>query len=354
MSELITLHPEYAEWIRNVGANFKQCQIKAASKVNEEMLRFYWKLGKEMIYLKEKSNLGNKFYEIVSKDLREELPDVKSFSPTNLKYMQYFYELYGSPQVVDSCVGETNPQLVDSNEVIFKIPWGHHRYIIDKCKGNRKKAIFFVVETLKNNWSRAVLMNFLDTNLYERQGKAITNFDKILPDAQSDLAQEMTKDPYNFDFLTLRQNYDEKELKDALMANVQSFLLELGKGFAFVGREYRLEVGETEQFLDMLFYNIVNHCYVVIEIKTRDFEPGDMGQLGTYVAAVDGILRKENDNQTIGLLICKTKDNVLAKYAVNAVNVPIGISEYDMNNLIPEDYKSSMPTIEEIEEELRD
>lgn len=354
MSELITLHPEYAEWIRNVGANFKQCQIKAASKVNEEMLRFYWKLGKEMIYLKEKSNLGNKFYEIVSKDLREELPDVKSFSPTNLKYMQYFYELYGSPQVVDSCVGETNPQLVDSNEVIFKIPWGHHRYIIDKCKGNRKKAIFFVVETLKNNWSRAVLMNFLDTNLYERQGKAITNFDKILPDAQSDLAQEMTKDPYNFDFLTLRQNYDEKELKDALMANVQSFLLELGKGFAFVGREYRLEVGETEQFLDMLFYNITNHCYVVIEIKTRDFEPGDMGQLGTYVAAVDGILRKENDNQTIGLLICKTKDNVLAKYAVNAVNVPIGISEYDMNNLIPEDYKSSMPTIEEIEEELRD
>lgn len=341
-------------WIKTVSSIFKQCQIKAASKVNEEMLQFYGQIGKELISLKIKRNLGNKFYEIVSKDLKKELPEVKSFSPTNLKYMQYFYELYASPQVVDSTETVLSPQVVDWNEVIFKIPWGHHRYIIDKCKGNRQKALFFVEQTLKNNWSRAVLLNFLDTNLFERQGKAVSNFEKILPDAQSDLAQEMTKDPYNFDFLTLRQDYDEKELKDALMANVQSFLLELGKGFAFVGREYRLEVGETEQFLDMLFYNITNHCYVVVEIKTRVFEPGDMGQLGTYVAAVDGILRKENDNQTIGLLICKTKDNVLAKYAVNAVNVPIGISEYDMNNLIPEDYRSSMPTIEEIEEELKD
>ena len=239
------------------------------------------------------------------------------------------------------------------DERIFHIPWGHHIQILSKCKGDQNKAMFFVCRTIENNWSRVVLMNFLSTNLYERQGKAISNFEKILPDTQSDLAQEMTKDPYNFDFLTLRQNYDEKELKDALMEDVQNFLLELGRGFAFVGREYRLEVGKTEQFLDMLFYNIINHCYVVIEIKTRDFEPGDMGQLGTYVAAVDDILRSEYDNQTIGLLICKTKDNVLAKYAVNAVNVPIGISEYDMNNIIPENYKSSMPTIEEIEKELK-
>ena len=302
MSELVRLHPEYAEWIRSVGVNFKRCQLKAATKVNEEMLRFYWQLGKEIIALKKNSNLGNRFYEIVSNDLRKELPEVKSFSPTNLKYMQYFYELYSSPQLVDSTEYKSCPQVVDSNEIIFKIPWGHHRYIIDKCKHDREKALFFVHKTIENNWSRAVLLNFLDTNLYERQGKAISNFEKILPDTQSDLAQEMTKDPYNFDFLTLRQNYDEKELKDALMANVQNFLLELGKGFAFVGREYRLEVGETEQFLDMLFYNITNHCYVVIEIKTRAFEPGDMGQLGTYVAAVDGILKKENDNQTIGLL----------------------------------------------------
>lgn len=196
-------------------------------------------------------------------------------------------------------------------------------------------------------------MNFLDTNLYEREGKAISNFETTLPSPQSDLAQEMTKDPYSFEFLSIRDKYDEKELKDALMANIQSFLLELGKGFAFVGREYRLVVGQTEQFLDMLFYNIQNHCYVVVEVKTRDFVPGDMGQLGTYIAATDGILRKEGDNQTVGLLICKSKDNVLAQYAVNTVNVPVGISVYDINNFLPEDYNGSMPTIEEIERELK-
>lgn len=359
MSELINLHPDYAEWIRHVGANFKQCQIKAATKVNEEMLKFYWNLGRDITSIVCNANYGTNFYMNLSTDLQKELPDVKSFSVTNLKYMKYFYEMYcrdiNRQQSVDDSDSCFNQQVVDDfiDERIFHIPWGHHIQILSKCKGNQEKALFFVYKTIENNWSRSVLMNFLNTSLFERQGKAISNFEKILPDIQSDLAQEMTKDPYNFDFLTLRQNYDEKELKDALMANVQSFLLELGKGFAFVGREYRLEVGETEQFLDMLFYNIINHCYIVIEIKIRNFEPGDMGQLGTYVAAVDDMLRSEHDNQTIGLLICKTKDNVLARYAVNTVNVPVGISEYDMNNLIPEDYKSSMPTIEEIEEELK-
>lgn len=360
MNKSISNNVEYKEWIKTISKNFKQCQIKAASKVNEEMLMFYWQLGRDIYNLNEANSYGSNFYGKLSADLSKELPDIKSFSPRNLRYMNDFYCMYHNVPIMQQAVAkseDTNLQKLVANKnqnIIFRIPWGHHIQILNKCKDNPEKALFFVNKVIENNWSRSVLMNFLDTNLYERQGKAISNFDKILPDTQSDLAQEMTKDPYNFDFLTLRQNYDEKELKDALMANVQSFLLELGKGFAFVGREYRLEVGETEQFLDMLFYNILNHCYVVIEIKTRNFEPGDMGQLGTYVAAVDGILRKENDNQTVGLLICKTKDNVLAKYAVNAVNVPIGISEYDMNNLIPEDYKSSMPTIEEIEEELRD
>ena len=198
------------------------------------------------------------------------------------------------------------------------------------------------------------MLNFLDTDLFERQGKAINNFKYTLPKENSDLAQEITRDPYNFDFLTLREGYDEKELKDALMVNVQQFLLELGMGFAFVGREYRLVVGETEQFLDMLFYNINNHCYVVVEVKTRDFKPEDMGQLGTYIAAVDGILKNDEDNQTVGLLICKSKDNVLAQYAVNSMITPIGISEYKLSNIIPENFKSSMPTIEEIERELQD
>ena len=190
--------------------------------------------------------------------------------------MKYFYELY---------IDENRQQPVDDS--IFRIPWGHHIQIMTKCRDDCSKAVFFVKKTYENNWSRAVLLNFLDTNLYERQGKAINNFEKLLPEIGSDLANEITKDPYNFDFLSIRDDYDEKELKDALMNNLQRFLLELGTGFAFVAREYRLVVGKTEQFIDMLFYNIQKHCYVVVEIKIRAFEPGDMGQLGTYIAAVE-------------------------------------------------------------------
>jgi predicted nuclease of restriction endonuclease-like (RecB) superfamily len=278
----------------------------------------------------------------VSKDLQKTLPDVKSFSATNLKYMQYFYELYSSPQ------------LGDLNISVFKIPWGHNKLIIDKCKNNREKAIFYANKTLENNWSRAMLLNFLDTNLYERQGKAITNFSQTLPKNESDLAQAITKDPYNFDFLTLTERYDEKELKDALMDNITKFLLELGNGFAFVGREVRLTIGETENFIDMLFYNIKLHCYVVVEVKVEEFNSRDMGQLGTYMVAVNHQLKGENDASTLGLIICKSKDNVKAQYALEASSQPMGISAYDVNQFIPENFKSSLPSIEQIEEELRE
>ena len=347
MGDIVKLDAQYSQWIKDISTRFRQSQIKAACRVNQELLKFYWELGRE-ISVKEKENeYGKGFFKKLSIDLTNEIPDVKSFSVTNLHYIKWFYELYSN--------AENLPQVgVNSNQRIFNIPWGHNKLIIDKCKNNPNKALFFVRETVENNWSRAVLLNFLDTDLYERKGKAISNFSKALPDAQSDLALEMTKDPYNFDFLTIRADYDEKELKDALMNNVQKLLLELGRGFAFVGREYRLIVGETEQFLDMLFYNIPNHSYVVVEVKAREFAPGDMGQLGTYVSAVDGILKAPGDNQTVGLLICKTKDNVLAQYAVNSMNAPIGISKYELSSIIPEDFKNSMPSIEDIENELRD
>ena len=195
-------------------------------------------------------------------------------------------------------------------------------------------------------------MNFLDTGLYEREGKAVTNFKSTLSLPQGDLAQEITRDPYNFNFLTLDDDYREKELKSALIANITRFLLELGSGFAYMGREYRLNVGETEQFLDLLFYNINLRCYVVIEVKTGKFTPADLGQLGTYVVAVNHILKKPDENPTLGLLICKSKDNVLAKYALESSNVPIGVSEYELAKLYPADLKSSLPSIEEIEREL--
>ena len=207
-------------------------------------------------------------------------------------------------------------------------------------------------KTYENNWSRAVLLNFLDTDLYERQGKAVSNFALTLPETQGDLAQAITRDPYNFDFLTIREKYDEQDLKDALMDNIEKFLLELGNGFAFVGREFRLDIGETEEYADMIFYNLRLHCYVVVEVKVEKFQPRDMGQLGTYIVAVNHQLKGENDGPTLGLIICKSKDNVKAQYALEASSQPMGISAYDIKNFLPEDYKSSLPTIEEVEAEL--
>ena len=359
MEEIFKYGNEYISWIQEIGSRFKKSQIKAATAVNREMLLFYWGIGADIVENKMMAGYGSGFFNRLSKDLKRMLPEIKSFSPRNLRYMADFYEMYQDLENVHQVAkmfSDGNLQQVVANSeaaCIFQIPWGHHIQILTKCKGNREKALFFVKKTIKNNWSRSVLINFLDTKLFEREGMAITNFDRSLPDVGSDLARELTKDPYNFDFLTLREGYDEKELKDALMDNLQRFLLELGKGFAFVGREYRLIVGETEQYIDMLFYNIRQHAYVVVEIKTRPFEPSDMGQLGTYVAATDGILRVEGDNPTIGLLICKTKDNILAQYSTNILNVPVGISEYELSKLIPEDYKSAMPTIEEIERNLK-
>ena len=257
--------------------------------------------------------------------------------------MERFYLLYkGTIQIF--------PQLV---EKLFSIPWGHHRYIIDKCK-NVEEAIFFVNKVRENNWSRDVLLNFLDTNLYKREGKAINNFEYRLPKENSDLAKQITKDPYNFDFLALKDEYNEKELKDALIDNIQKFLIELGTGFAYMGKEYRLQIGDSEEFLDMLFYNTTIHAYVVVEVKTKDFKPGDIGQLGTYVVAVDHILKSENDAKTIGLLVCKNKNEILARYGLESSSQPLGISSFELSKLIPENFKSSLPAIEEIENELKD
>ena len=354
----------YRQWIAELSRRYQRSQIKAATSVNSEMLAFYWSLGRDIVEMKAESQWGSRFYERLSQDLQKAIPNARGFSSTNLKYMRRFYQLYSiRPQAADELCGssasENHPQVADQfadalDPGIFMIPWGHHRVILDRVDADPKKALFYIRETIEHNWSRAVLQNWLDTDLFDRQGKAITNFALTLPAPQSDLAQEMTRDPYHFDFLAIRAQYDEKELKDALMDNVQRLLMELGTGFAFIGREYRLVVGRSEQFLDLLFYNYLLHCFVVVEVKVSDFDPRDMGQLGTYVAAVDGMMRKEPDNPTIGLLICKTKDNVLAQYAANVVNAPIGISEYQLNSLMKDEFKGKLPTIEEIERELRD
>jgi predicted nuclease of restriction endonuclease-like (RecB) superfamily len=341
MSKVITVDSEYKEWIQDVGQRFKRSQIKAAIKVNDEMLRFYWSLGKDISEKGMEAKYGSGFYKMLSKDLTELMPDIRSFSVTNLKYMRYFYETFPDAQ--------NRPQLVDDLDTIFMIPWGHYRYILNKCRDNQDKALFYVRKTLENGWSRAMLLNFLDTDLYERQGKAITNFDMTLPERDSDLAQEITKDPYNFDFLTLTDRYNEKEMKDALMDHAEKFFLELGRGFSYIGREVRIMVGKKEMFMDMLFFNYITKCFVVLEIKAGDFESPNTGQLGTYVVAVNHQMKEDWMNPTIGLLICKDKDEIEAQYALESSSQPLGISSYELSKIIPENLHGSLPSIEEIE-----
>lgn len=345
---------DYKKWISEIRGRYRQSQIKAAVKVNTEMLQFYWSLGHDIVERKMENTYGSGFFNQLSADLQCELPDVKGFSPINIRYFKAFYELYSPllqnlPQVAEENSALNVPQVAED---LFRIPWDHHRRIIDRCKGNPQKALFYVRKTIENNWSRAVLLNFLDTDIYEREGKAITNFKSALPVSNSDLAQQLTKDPYCFDFLTLSQKYSEKELKDALMDNIQKFLLELGNGFAFVGREVRIAVGETEKFIDMLFYNIKLHCYVVLEVKVDKFDFSNVGQLGGYIVAVNHQLKGVNDNPTIGLLVCKYKDSVEAQYTVESTAQPIGVSAYQLSKLLPEKFRSSLPSITELESVL--
>ena len=359
MTQLLKVDREYSKWIQDISKRYRRSQIKAAVRVNDEMLRFYWSLGKDIIDKQAENKWGSGFYNNLSKDLQTAIPDATGLSPRNIRYMKAFYELYSDeflPQVVAEIEGDTNvPQIVaELPEILSQVPWGHHRIIIDKCKGDTDKALFFVKETITNGWSRALLLNFIDTDIYERQGKAVSNFKLTLPDEESDLAQEMIKDPYNFDFLTLTKKYNERQLKDALVENITDFLLELGTGFSFVGKEYRLDVAGTELFIDLLFYNIRLHCYVVIEVKVGEFDPRDIGQISTYVTAVSHILKGDLDTQTIGLLVCKTKNNVLAQYAAETSAEPIGVSEYELSDLLPENVEGVLPTIEEIERSLRD
>ena len=383
------LDKDYTEWIKQLGTRYRRSQIKAAIKVNEEMLRFYWELGRDIVMRNAENKYGSGFMNCLSRDLKAENPDATCFSETNLLYMKNFYLLYQKyteipQQVVEKSEIQISPQLgekfgydtessenkkvVISQQVaenfteqvvkkirhdLFSVPWGHHKILIDKFKKSPDKALFFVRQTVENGWSRDVLLNFISTDLYERQGKALTNFKRTLPDETSDLAQELTKDPYNFAFTGITGRYNERLLKDSLLNNITNFLIELGTGFAYVGKEYRIQVGERENFIDLLFYNLNLSCYVVIEVKIGRFEFSDTGQLGGYVVACNHLLRREGrDNPTIGLLICKEKDRVQAQYALESSSQPISISEFDLEKFYPEKVEGTIPTIQEIEEKL--
>lgn len=352
MSGKLNLDKDYRDWIAQLSNRYRTAQIKAAISVNTEMLRFYWELGHDIVKMQSENRYGSRFFETLSRDLKEEIPEAKGFSVRNLKYIKNFYLMYSSiwQQLVAEYDTTKGQRLVAE---LCKIPWGHHTLLIDKLFNEPEVALFYIRETINHGWSRAVLDHMFDTHLHLRQGKAISNFKSLLPDITSDLAQEITKDPYIFDFTNLTMPYRERELKEALLKNITKFLLELGEGFAFVGQEYKLNIGKTEQFTDLLFYHLKLRCYVVIELKVTKFEPGYLGQLGMYVTAVNHMLKTEQDNPTIGLLVCKTKDDVLAQYSLEGYNLPIGVSQYQLDKVLPDNFKSALPSIEEIEAKLK-
>lgn len=346
MKTKLSLNNDFKEWVKQVKQNIRNAQIKAALRVNNELLRLYWELGGEITKRQKTTTWGNGLLEELSRELTNEFPDMKGFSHRNLRYIKQWYLFYNE---TDSIWQQVVAKL--GEDVFFSVPWGHHLYIVSQCK-DINKAIFFIRETVENGWSRAMLLNFLDTDLYERQGKAVSNFNRLLTEPQSDLAQQTLKVPYNFDFLTITKDFKELELEKALTQNITRFLLELGKGFAYVGRQIPLEVGNETIYPDLLFYHLELRCYCVVELKVKAFKPEYVGQLGTYVSAINHLKRKPSDNPTIGLLICKIKNKVMAQYALESSSQPIGISEYELRKIMPESVKSQLPSIEEIEQSL--
>lgn len=366
----LVFNKEYKIWLADIKAKVRSAQIKAAVKVNTELLMLYWELGMDIVEKQKKVKWGEGFLSQLSKDLMAEFPDMKGFSLSNLKYIKQWCQFYKREsaisqqfvgQIAKQPVSQLPARKISQQPVgqiglqiiaqITQIPWGHNIAIISKCK-NVKEALYYVQNTITHNWSRSVLVHQIESGLYKREGKSVTNFALTLPKPQSDLAEQTLKDPYIFDFLSMTKKYDERDLENALLTHVTQFLLELGAGFAFLGRQVPVQVGTKEFFIDLLFYHTRLHCYMVIELKTGDFEPANAGQLNFYIKAVDSQLRKEGDCPTIGLLLCKNRDKLVAEYALSDIHKPIGVSEYKLTHSLPKKLKSSLPTIEQIEKEL--
>lgn len=339
----ITKSSEYLEWLKDLKKKIRQSQLKAAVAVNTALLEFYWGLGADIVEKQKNAKWGSGFLVHLSKDLMAEFPDMKGFSRRNLEQIRRWYLFYNTEH---EFAKQPATQL-------FNIPWWHNVVIVSKCE-TIKKALFYIQKTIENNWSRSVLTHQIESGLYERQGLATTNFSKTLPAPQSDLAQQIIKDPYNFDFLTLTEDFNERDLEQSLIQHITKFLLELGAGFAYIGKQVPIQVGERDFYLDLLFYHSRLHCHVVIELKAVDFEPEHAGKLNFYIKAVDEKLRKEGDNPTIGILLCKNKDKLIVEYALSDINKPMGVSEYQLTQSLPDNLKSSLPSIEEIEAEFSD
>ena len=357
----MTLDNDYSNWLVSIKERIRSAQLKAATSVNKEMIMLYWDIGKSIVEKQEEHKWGAGIVDNIAKDLKNEFSDVNGFSRKNLFAMRKFYLFYKDCkkgivhhaggqiddfQIIHQLGGQLQP-----NSILCSIPWRHQVAILSKCK-TFDEALFYMQQTIQNNWSRNVLEIQLESALIERSGKALNNFKLTLPKPMSDLAIETLKDPYKFDFITLEKNVQELELERQLTDNITKFLLELGKGFAFVGRQYPLIIGNKQRKLDLLFYHTKMHCYVVIDLKTGEFEPEFAGKMNFYLSAVDDLLKDENDNPSIGIIMCKNKNAVDVEYALRDINKPLGISEFTFNEL-PETIKSNMPTVSELENELK-
>lgn len=334
----LTSPPEgYADWLADLKSRTHIAQQRATLAVNRELVLLYWQIGRDILARQAEQGWGAKVIERLAHDLRTAFPDMKGFSPRNLKYMRAFAEAWPDAEFVQQAAAQ--------------LPWGHNLVLLDKLNTPTERR-WYAAQAIEHNWSRNVLNIHIETRLLERSGEAVTNFDTSLPKPQSDLARESVKDPYRFDFLGLTDEALEREIENALVKHVTEFLLELGAGFAFVGRQVLLDVGGDEFFIDLLFYHLKLRCYVVIELTGGKFKPEHLGQLGFYLTAVDRQGKSEHDNPTIGLLLCKSKNKVVAEYALGDKTQPMGIAEYKLLESLPAELQTSLPSIEQIEREL--
>ncbi|MFT5591140.1 MAG: putative nuclease of restriction endonuclease-like (RecB) superfamily [Bradyrhizobium sp.] len=334
----LTLVPEgYADWLTELKSRIHGAQQRATLAVNRELVLLYWQIGHDILTRQAAQGWGAKVIERLALDLRAAFPEMKGFSPRNLKYMRAFAEAWPDVQFVQA--------------VLAQLPWYHQIALLDKLPGPEKRR-WYAAKAIEHNWSRNILVMQIDARLLERTGAAVTNFSTSLPKPQSDLARESLKDPYRFDFLGLTEKAHEREVEIALIKHVTDFLLELGAGFAFVGRQVLLDVGGDEFFIDLLFYHLKLRCYVVIEIKGGKFKPEHLGQLSFYLTAVDAQVKHPQDGPTIDLLLCTSKNKVVAEYALRNNAQPLGVAEYKLLESLPAELQTSLPSIEQIEREL--
>jgi predicted nuclease of restriction endonuclease-like (RecB) superfamily len=327
----------YGQFLAEMKARIRAAQVRASLAVNRDLVLLYWQMGREILLRQERESWGAKVIDRLAADLKRAFPEMKGFSPRNLKYMRAFGEAWPDEAIVQ--------------EVLAQMTWYHNVAILEKLTAPEGR-LWYAKATIKHGWSRNILVHQIEAGRMHRQGKAVANFDRTLPEPQSDLARDITKDPYNFDFLTLGEDAHERDLERGLLDHLRQFLLELGVGFAFVGSQYRLTVGEQEFYIDLLFYHLKLRAYVVIDLKMRAFEPEFAGKMNFYLSVVNDILRHPDDQPSIGLILCKTKDRFVAEYALRDINKPIGISEYLLAESLPDKLKGSLPTIEELENEL--